>query len=109
MHTRARHVTTATVTTGSNASAAATNWEAIRADPAIQYAPVPPTPPTKTPEVPEWLKTLGEWLGDWMKPVAQWLVHSWPVLKWILVAAAVVCLALIAWRLLQDIVGLSVL
>ena len=105
MHTRARHATTAGVTTGSNASAAAKNWEAIRADPAIQFAPVPPAPAPKTPEPPQWLSNLGEWLGDWMKPVAQWLVAAWPVLKWVLIGIAVLCLVLIAWRLLQPLLG----
>ena len=93
------------MTTGSNASAAAKNWEAIRADPSIQYSPPPAAPAPDAPDVPQWLKTLGEWLGDWLKPVAEWLVHSWPVLKWLLIGAAVLCLALIAWRLLQPLFG----
>ncbi|QZP08209.1 hypothetical protein [Caenibius sp. WL] len=90
------------MTTGSNATQAAKHWEAIRADPSIQFAPPPPAAAPKQPEVPEWLKSLGEWLGDWLGPVGRWLAMNWPVLKWVLIGIAVLCLALVAWHLLKP-------
>lgn len=95
------------MTTGSSAiaAAAAKNWEAIRADSDIQFAPVPPAPPPKTPETPEWLKTLGNWLGEWLKPLAEGLVANWSIVKWTMIVIIVLCLALIAWKLLKPLLG----
>lgn len=93
------------MTTGSNATSAAQNWEAIHADPTIQFAPVPPAPLPPDPEVPEWLRNLGDSLGEWLRPLGEWLATSWPILKWVMIGAAVLCLALIAWYLLKPLLG----
>ena len=91
------------MTTGTIASAAARDWEAIRANPDIQYAPVPPVAP---PETPEWLKRLQEWLADLLKPLGEALGMSWPVTKWVLIGLALLCLGVIAWRLIAPLIGL---
>lgn len=76
---------------GSQAAAdAARDWQAMRADSAIQYAPLPPVKP---PETPDWLKVLGEWLQAILGPLGKPLA--------ILFAAALVLLILfLLWRLL---------
>jgi len=102
LHGFAAHATTGRVRTGTIAGAAAQDWEAIRADPAIQYAPVPPAKP---PVTPEWLKRFGEWLADLLRPLGEALGLSWPTIKWALVALAAVCVLLILWRLLAPLLG----
>ena len=44
---------------GAGNAAQVRDWQAMRADGDIQYAPLPPIKP---PDPPDWLKTLGEWL-----------------------------------------------
>ncbi|OCC25695.1 hypothetical protein MB02_01855 [Croceicoccus estronivorus] len=84
------------------AGAAAQDWEAIRADPSIQYAPVAPVEP---PKPPEWLEKLQQWLADLLKPVGEALGLSWPTLKWILIGLAVIGVAILAWRLISPVLG----
>jgi hypothetical protein len=84
---------------GGNADDAAfmADWRDVRADEDIQFAPVeipPPEPP------PEWLMKLQEWLETVFEPLARWLANGWPVIKWVLVAAGVLALALLIWRLI---------
>lgn len=78
---------------------AARDWQAMRADGDIQYAPLPPIKP---PETPEWLKTLGEWLRAIFEPIGNALGLSWPVIEKILIALAILCALLILWRLVQP-------
>lgn len=61
------------------------DWEAVRAQAEIQFAPVelPETPPP-----PGWWQRFNEWLSDLLSPVAEILVRIWPVLFWVLVALA---------------------
>ncbi|MDD3798302.1 MAG: hypothetical protein PHE36_03885 [Novosphingobium sp.] len=84
------------------AGATAQDWEAVRADPAIQYAPLPPAEP---PKPPEWLVKLQQWLADLLKPVGEALGLSWPTLKWILIGLAVLGIAVLAWRLIAPVFG----
>lgn len=82
---------------GATAAAdAARDWQAVRADAAIQYAPLPPFKP---PEPPGWLKLLGEWLRAIFEPVGEAIGLSWPVLEKLLIALAVLGLLLLIWRL----------
>lgn len=85
---------------GSTATAdAARDWQALRADADIQYAPLPPVKP---PETPGWLKRLGEWLESVFKPLGEMLGVSWPVLEKFLIALAVLLALFILWRLLAP-------
>jgi len=87
---------------GMTAGATAQDWEAVRADPAIQYAPVPPVEPSKPPE---WLEKLQQWLADLLQPLGEALGLSWPTLKWILIGLAVLGVAFLAWRLISPVIG----
>lgn len=92
----------AAVTKGSGeierASAA---WEAVRADEAIQYAPIDlPEQPRR--ELPQWLQRFFEWLGDLLEPLGGLLGLSWPVFKWVLLAVFIALLAVLLWRLLAP-------
>ena len=80
----------------------ARDWEAVRADSDIQYAPLPPVEP---PKPPEWLQQLQEWLADLLRPLGEALGLSWPTLKWLLLALAVLGVALLAWRLIAPVLG----
>jgi hypothetical protein len=95
-----RHATNAGVTTGRGDSAAPAadadfvrDWQAVRGDESIQFAPLPEP---KAAETPDWLERFLEWLGDVLAPVAEVLGAalgaiglSWPVLRWILLALLV--------------------
>ena len=78
-------------------------WEALRADPDIQFAPV--NMPKEPPPDLGWLDELFRWLGEVMGPVARALGTSWPVLRWVLLAVLVAALALLAWRIFGPALG----
>ncbi len=61
----------------------------MRADDEIQFAEVQ-LPEADPP--PDWLTELMEWLGEIFAPVARAIVAGWPVLKWVLIAIAVMAL-----------------
>jgi len=75
-------------------------WEAIRADSDIQFAPIQ-LPKQEPP--PAWLEDLFEFLGRMLKPVAETLGVSWPVLQWVLLGLGALALAWILWRLLAPV------
>lgn len=81
---------------------AARDWQSLRADADIQYAPLPDVPP---PEVPGWLKMLGEWLRALFEPIGNALGLSWPVIEKVLIVLAVLCALLILWRLLGPLIA----
>lgn len=74
------------------------DWQATRADDAIQFAPMPPY---KAPPPPDWLKRLAEWLGDALQsvfgPLGRALGLSWPAMKAIGIAIAIVIVLAILW------------
>lgn len=76
-------------------------WDAARGDEAIQFSPVTPDPPT---EPPEWLQAIGEFFGEILGAVAQAFGAAWPVMKWVLVALAVIAIAVV---ILRAVGGLS--
>lgn len=95
-----RHATKQAVTTGrGNLEQGESAWRAIRADPDIQFEPIPPKPP---PEPPAWSKDLQQWLESVFGPVGRFLVEIWPVLKWALVGAAILLVAWLLWQLLAP-------
>lgn len=78
------------------------DWQAVRGDATIQYAPLPPYRP---PPPPDWLKTLGEWLEKLFAPLGKALGLSWPVVEWLLIALAALAVLFIAWRLAQPLLS----
>lgn len=79
---------------------AARDWQALRGDSDIQYAPLPPIRPPKPPELPDWLKDLAEWLAQALSkifgPIGEFLGLTWPVMKVMgLVLAALIVLAIL--------------
>ena len=82
---------------------AAKAWEAVRADQAIQFAPV--TVPKEPPPQPGWLDAVLRWLAEALEPVGRALGMSWPVFKWVLLAIAVAAVALLLWRMLSPALG----
>jgi hypothetical protein len=84
----------------------ASDWQALRDDADIQFAPV--KPPEKI-ETPNWLKQLSEFLGDLFSPVGDALSAigraigvSGQVLMWVIVAIGVAILAYLVWRLVAS-------
>ena len=71
---------------------AADAWEAIRADPAIQFAPVQLP---ETPQPPDWLTRLLEFLGELFSPLARLIAVNWQII-WPLLAGIAGLLALYA-------------
>lgn len=57
------------------------------------------------PKPPDWLTKLMQWLADLLRPLGEALGGSWPIVKWVLIGLAVLCLALILWRLLAPVLG----
>jgi hypothetical protein len=74
-------------------------WREVRGAADIQFEPLPPEPP---PAPPAWLERLGEWLEAALGPVGRALAEAWPVLKWVLLAAALLMAAYILWQLLAP-------
>lgn len=91
------------MTTGRGTDASAQSaWADIRADGDIQFAPIasePPAPP------PAWLEEFGRWLGQLFEPLARGMVAGWPVLKWVLIAVAMIMLAWLLWRIVEPYVS----
>jgi hypothetical protein len=81
-----------------SAQDAVRDWQATRVDDAIQYAPMPPY---KSPDPPDWLKRLAEWLGDALQnlfgPLGRALGLSWPAMKTIGIALAAAVVLAILW------------
>jgi hypothetical protein len=72
-------------------------WRAVRADDTIQYTPIQMP---KAPQPPGWLRAFFEWLNDLLKPIGELFGMSWPVFRIVLIAAAVLLVVLLLWRML---------
>ena len=83
----------------------ASGYDAVRADDSIQYAPVEIDQP-KAAEPPSWLTDLLEFLGNLFEPIGAFFGSSWPVVKWVLIAAAAAMLLYLLWRLLAPVLDL---
>src|SRR5688500_7357233 len=100
----ARHATNPKVTTASGDSAAqdaerfARDWEALRADGDIQFAPVKLPEPAAPPEWLEALQRFLAWLlrpiGDALSALGRALGLSGQVMTWLLIAIGVLLAAL---------------
>lgn len=75
------------------------DWQAVRADESIQYAPLPEAPQAKPPE---WLEKLLKWLSDHLRPGGEWLARNWPFIKWTIAAIGVILVAWLLWRLIAP-------
>jgi hypothetical protein len=92
---------------------AARDWQATRADDAIQYAPLGPAQPPKPPsppETPEWLKAFAEWLARLLdgifKLLGEFLAVSPGVLKVVgVVLLATIVLAILWFWVLRPMLG----
>lgn len=73
-----------------------TAWRELRADDDIQFAQVE-MPQSDQP--PDWLERFFQWLADFLAPVGNLLVRSWPVLMWVLIVLAVLLAAYALYRL----------
>ena len=82
---------------------AAKAWEAVRADDAIQFAPI--NVATEIPREPNWLDAVFGWLGRLLEPLGQALGMSWPVFRWVLLAIAIGAVLLLLWRMLSPALG----
>jgi hypothetical protein len=77
-------------------------WKAVRADDAIQFAPVNLPPPARPPG---WLEALARWLSQVFEPIGRFLGMSWPVFKWVLLAIALGAAAVLLWRMFGPALG----
>ena len=82
----------------------ASDWQALRADGDIQFAPLELP---DAPQVPAWLRALGEFLlwlfrpvGEAFSALGQLFGISGPAMMWLLVALALALVAALAWRYL---------
>jgi hypothetical protein len=82
-------------------------WRALRGDGGVQFDLTPVAP---EPKAPDWLRTLGHWIADALRPVGraiEWLTSLMPeapyarILLWTVLIAALVALAwllITRWR-----------
>lgn len=77
------------------------HWKALRAATDLQFAPVPPVAVSPPWHPPAWLQSLAQDLDSILefvfKPLARMLGIGWPVMQWLLIGAAAIVLALLAW------------
>jgi hypothetical protein len=78
------------------------DWQAVRADESIQYAPLPMP---AEPKPPEWLEKLMKWLSDLIGPGGEWLASNWPVIKWTIAGIGLLLAAWLLWRLLAPVLS----
>ena len=70
-------------------------WQAVHADPSIQFAPLPaPPPPAEPPALVKVLEAL-------LEPIGRALGLSWPVLQWVLLALGVALALYIIYRIVS--------
>src|SRR4029079_12840650 len=53
-------------------------WRALRGDGAVQFDLTPAAPP---PHAPDWLRTLGRWIGEALRPIGRaidWITSLMP-------------------------------
>lgn len=76
------------------------DWQAVRANADIQFAPVAPAAP---PEQPAWLREIGEAIARALRAIFEPLGHalglSWPVLEKVLLGLSALAAAWVLWRL----------
>lgn len=101
------------------AQQAAAAWKEVRADPAIQFGPLPVDLPSQTP-LPDATSTmppmqlpppkppppepsqLGEWLRQIFEPIGKALGLAWPVMQWVLIVLGAAMVLYALWRLIAP-------
>ncbi len=82
-------------------------YEAIRADPAVQYEPLKIKQPE--PYEPSWfeemLQAFFEWLGEIFSPVGGALSTNWSIIQWILIAVLAAFVLYLAVRLIGPLIA----
>lgn len=84
---------------------AADAWRELRSDENIQFEPV--NIPEVPPEPPGWFENFMKWLGEILSPLGQALGASWPVLKWVLLAAAIALILYLIIRTFGPMLGIE--
>ncbi len=100
----------ATLPSGSPAESGASppaGWEALRADDAVQFAPVtiPEVPPPEPGWLARMLARLAEALAELLAPLGQLLGGSWGWLQWVLAALVAVFAGVLLVRLIAPVIG----
>ena len=70
------------------------HWQAVRADGAIQFQPLPPYQPAPPPA---WLGALGRWLEHVLLPMARAFGAAWPLAEKLMIAATIAGAAVLVW------------
>lgn len=76
---------------------AARDWQAVHADPSIQFAPIKVDAPP-----PEKPSAIGEFLRNLLEPIGQALGMSWSVLQWVLLGLVVLLVLYGLFRLFEP-------
>jgi hypothetical protein len=96
----ASHATSLIVTRLTGDSDFSRDWDAVRADGDIQFAPVEIPAEAPPPESgSNWLVDLFEWIAWALSPLAELVGDNWPVIKWVLLALVVALILFAIWRL----------
>lgn len=79
-------------------------YDAVRGNTDTQFAPIElkEIKPREPSWLEEMLQSLFEWLGELFSPVGGALTSSWPVLKWVIIAALVAFVLFLAFRLISP-------
>lgn len=95
---------------------AAAAWHEVRADPSIQFGPMPvelpsqaptplasgqPMPSVPKPPPPE-PSHLGEWLRQIFEPIGKALGLAWPVMQWVLIGLGAAIVLYTVWRIIAP-------
>ena len=100
----ATHATTLPVTRPVGDSDFSRDWDAVRADGDIQFAPVE-IPPEAPPEPGNnWLGDLFEWIAWALSPLAEFVGGNWAVVKWVLLALVAALILYAIWRMVGPLI-----
>ena len=86
------------------AQGAARDWQAVRDSAAIQFQPTPPPPEVPPAPPPDWLKALGEALGNILGPIGNALGLSVPVLQWVVLGIAALAVLYALYRIVRGVI-----
>ena len=70
----------------------------MRGDADIQFAPLPQPEQKPAEPPPDWLTDFLESLEKFFAPLGRGIAENWPVLRWVLLALAVVLILWLLWR-----------